>query len=214
MITRPDRSAPSPTAHELTEADLEATILTFLDAGLVNEALGLMMSTYGERIARFLMRRVGHRATVEDLTQETFVRAMRGLPQFRGESRVLTWLTRIAHNVLYSDTSRVQRRRVGRERYEEEQQVHAVASAGDTEGSDRADGEVRRKELASAISACFDRMNDVVWELALLVWVEDYSFVEAAEITGMREDAVRKRLVRARPILQRCLELRGVVEGV
>jgi len=55
MITRPDRSAPSPTAHELTEADLEATILTFLDAGLVNEALGLMMSTYGERIARFLM---------------------------------------------------------------------------------------------------------------------------------------------------------------
>lgn len=213
MTNRAERLAPTASVVELGEVDIEAAITTFLEAGLLNEALGLMMSTYGERIARFLMRRVGHRATVEDLTQETFVRAMRGLPQFRGECRVLTWLTRIAHNVLYSDTSRAQRRRTGRERYEEEVQVQCAADVEEGEG-DQADGDSRRKELAVAISACFDRMNDVVWELALLVWVEDYSFVEAAEIMGMKEDAVRKRLVRARPILQRCLELRGVVDGV
>jgi DNA-directed RNA polymerase specialized sigma24 family protein len=65
--------------------------------------------------------------------------------------------------------------------------------------------------VVEAIDACFGRMNDVIRELALLVWVEGHTFVEAATISGMKEDAVRKRLTRARPALQRCLELRGVV---
>ncbi|MBH24863.1 MAG: hypothetical protein CMH57_10495 [Myxococcales bacterium] len=70
-----------------------------------------------------------------------------------------------------------------------------------------------RQEVAQAIDACLERTNAIVRELALLVWVEGHTFTEAAEITGMSEDAVRKRLCRARPLLQRCLTQRGVVGG-
>lgn len=195
---------------------MEDTIRAFIAEGLYNEALGLMMTTYGERIARFLMRRVGDVAYVEDLTQETFVRAMRGLPGFRGEARIFTWLTRIAHNVLYTAAHRRQRTQRGQQLLVEQlgdPQDAAELEIAPVVGSCDAppDHLLWRRQLSEAIDACFERMNDVIRELAWLVWVEGHSFVEAAEITGMGEDAVRKRLVRARPILQRCLELRGVL---
>ncbi len=208
----------APPTTQRAEEELEEVIRAFITEGLYNEALGLMMTTYGERIARFLMRRLGGQvALVEDLTQETFVRAMRGLPGFRGDARIFTWLTRIAHNVLYTAVYRHQRgqqgqqalcEQVGDPQEAEELEVAPVVGSA----SPRPDGGLWRRQVAEAIDACFERMNDVVRELAWLVWVEGHSFVEAAEITGMREDAVRKRLVRARPILQRCLELRGILE--
>jgi RNA polymerase sigma-70 factor (ECF subfamily) len=191
----------------LETVDVEGTILALLRGEKRAEALGLMMSSYGERTARFIVRRVGDPDLAHDLTQETFVRAMVGLGSFRGECRALTWLTRIAFNVVYSSHTARRRRRQGQERYVELRQQ----SDGASHGGERPDLAARRQEVIEAIDACFGRMNDVIGDLALLVWVEGHSFVEAATIAGMNEDAVRKRLTRARPALQRCLELRGVV---
>lgn len=187
-------------------ADVEGALKALMRRGKRAEALGLMMSSYGERIARFIVRRVGQPELTHDLTQETFVRAMVGLESFRGECRVLTWLTRIAFNVVYSSHTAQRRQHEGQQRYAEQRAIDEDARPGP-----RPDLAARRREIVEAIDACFGRMNDVIRDLALLVWVEGHTFVEAATIAGMKEDAVRKRLTRARPVLQRCLELRGVV---
>ena len=192
--------------------DVEKAISTFLADGREAEALGLMMSAYGQRVGRFILRRVRDPALADDLTQETFVRAMAGLEGFRVDSRTLTWLTRIAYNVVYTSSSRRKRRREGNDRLEQWQKVDTEEVGGvATTGAARPDRHVHKLEVMEAIDACLDRMNDVVRELAMLVWVEGHTFVEAAHITGMKEDAIRKRLTRARPVLQQCLELRGVV---
>ncbi|MEL6179881.1 MAG: RNA polymerase sigma factor, partial [Myxococcota bacterium] len=194
----------SPDDVALERDDVDVSIVRFIERGQQGQALGLMMAAYGDRIGRFFARRVQRQEWVDDLTQETFVRAMQGLGGFRGESRVLTWLTRIAYNVMCTAHNHRNRRRVGQARYHAHQTMDAATGP-------HPDRHLKRFELAQAIDACLERTNTVVRELALLVWVEGYTFVEAAEITNMSEDAVRKRLCRARPLLQRCLELRGVV---
>ncbi len=55
-------------------------------------------AAYRPRIVRYLARRVGEHEA-EDLAQEVFVRVARGLPAFRGDARLSTWIYRIARNV-------------------------------------------------------------------------------------------------------------------
>lgn len=55
--------------------------------------------TFFPRVYAFLLKRVGHPAEAEDLTQETFVQLYRSLGSYEGRSSLLTWTFGIAHNV-------------------------------------------------------------------------------------------------------------------
>src|SRR3982750_4819214 len=61
-------------------------------------AFGLLVLKYERRIQRLIGRMVRDQDLVEDIAQETFIRAYRALAQFRGESQFYTWLYRIAVN--------------------------------------------------------------------------------------------------------------------
>ena len=83
--------------------------LARLDAELVRRtidgdrgAFELLVVRYQRRIAALLSRYRLDAATIEDLTQEAFIKAYRGLAQFRGESSFFTWLARIALNTAKS----------------------------------------------------------------------------------------------------------------
>ena len=54
--------------------------------------------SYHPRISRYLTRLVGQ-SEAEDLTQEVFLRVSRGLPDFKGDAKLSTWIYRIATNV-------------------------------------------------------------------------------------------------------------------
>ena len=62
------------------------------------KAYGLLVMKYQRRIERLIGRMVRDVDLVPDLAQETFLRAYRALPQFRGEAQFYTWLYRIAVN--------------------------------------------------------------------------------------------------------------------
>ena len=61
-------------------------------------AFELLVIKYQRRLQRLIGRLVRDTDLVEDIAQETFIRAYRALPQFRGESQFYTWLYRIAVN--------------------------------------------------------------------------------------------------------------------
>src|SRR5258708_14607671 len=76
-----------------------------LDQLLVEEAQGgdkqafeLLVSKYQRKLARLLSRFIRDSTEVEDVTQETFIKAYRALPSFRGDSAFYTWLYRIGIN--------------------------------------------------------------------------------------------------------------------
>src|SRR5690606_3769941 len=61
-------------------------------------AFDLLVIKYQRRLARLLSRFVRDPAEVEDITQETFIKAYRALASFRGDSAFYTWLYRIGVN--------------------------------------------------------------------------------------------------------------------
>jgi len=62
------------------------------------QAFGLLVAKYQRKLARLLSRLIRDPAEVEDIAQETFIKAYRALPSFRGDSAFYTWLYRIGIN--------------------------------------------------------------------------------------------------------------------
>ncbi len=62
------------------------------------QAFGLLVTKYQRKLVRLLARLIRDPAEVEDVAQETFIKAYRALPSFRGDSAFYTWLYRIGVN--------------------------------------------------------------------------------------------------------------------
>lgn len=84
------------------------------------QAFGLLVSKYQRKLNRLLSRLIRDPAEVEDVAQETFIKAYRALGSFRGDSAFYTWLYRIgintAKNYLVSQGRRARLRRVSTRR--------------------------------------------------------------------------------------------------
>ena len=80
-----------------TEQDSDTVLVQRTVAG-DQKAYGLLVLKYQRRIQRLIGRMVRDVDLVEDIAQETFVRAYRALHQFRGDAQFYTWLYRIAVN--------------------------------------------------------------------------------------------------------------------
>jgi RNA polymerase sigma-70 factor (ECF subfamily) len=138
-----------------------------------------------------------------DTTQEIFVRVWRGLPGFRGEAKLSTWVFQIAWNHL-----RAHRRKMGRklqiigEDMSTAQEL--IDSAVDT-GPD--------PERRAAATELLDRVHEALGKLPeryrVVVWLrdgEDLSYQEIADALGVPIGTVRSRLARAREALRELVE--------
>ncbi len=74
------------------------------------EDVAALYRRYAPRLGRYFLAMTGDAARAEDLTQETFLRALRGIGGFRGESSPYTWLYAIAARVLQESIRRERRR--------------------------------------------------------------------------------------------------------
>ena len=62
-------------------------------------AYAILVGRYRAQFARYAVRMLGNRAEAEDLTQEVFVQVFKAIGSFRGESKLSTWIYRIAVNL-------------------------------------------------------------------------------------------------------------------
>ena len=81
----------------MVNPDADAPLIERVKAGDV-KAFEMLVVKYQRRIERLIGRMVRDVDLVPDIAQETFIRAYRAIPQFRGESAFYTWLYRIAVN--------------------------------------------------------------------------------------------------------------------
>jgi RNA polymerase sigma-70 factor (ECF subfamily) len=141
-----------------------------------------------------------HREDTEDVVQEVFVTAHRALPRFRGESKVSTWLHRIAvtRALNYVDRS--------------EERLRRASDPIDPEARNgpRAIGTPLRaleaKELMRRLADCLEKLP-VAWRAVLALRdAEDNSYEHIAETLHVELGTVRSRLARARASLKDCVE--------
>src|SRR5690554_5077449 len=81
----------------MSEKQADADLVARVQQG-DKRAFDLLMLKYQRKITRLLSRMLRDQSEIEDVMQETFIKAYRALPQFRGESAFYTWLYRIAIN--------------------------------------------------------------------------------------------------------------------
>lgn len=144
---------------------------------------------------RALLHRLtaGDAARADDLAQDTFLRAYRGLRSFRGGARLSTWLHRIAYNVFLNDLRRRGRGTVALA------EADRVPDAGAPRVADRT---VMRHDLLRAMAALRPEER-----LALaLAFGQDRSHQEVAEILGCPLGTVKSHIARGREKLRRQLE--------
>ncbi len=165
------------------------------------EAFGILFEQNKNAVYAFVLKTVGSREDAEDIVQETFCRAWRGIASFRGDCKILTWLCKIAAN-LCKDHMRSPRHRI------------LVASDIDLDTENSAALSVAAPDIESEIT--FRQiLNDALSELPLahkilitLCDIQGFSCTEAAKVAGCSAISVRVRLSRARKKLQKLLSHR------
>jgi RNA polymerase sigma-70 factor (ECF subfamily) len=160
------------------------------------EAFRLIFERYSRPVLSFIFDMVGDRALAEDLAQETFVRAFRGLGALREEAKLSTWLFAIAKNVA-REHLRSRRRQEGNIEIDGEP-AFELHDHGRTPS-----GQLLDKELSGVIQGALMKLDEdkrVVFTLKVL---QQRSYEEIAEITGFSVGKLKTDLHRARAEMRR-----------
>jgi RNA polymerase sigma-70 factor, ECF subfamily len=176
----------------LTDAEAVAAVL----AGDAT-AFGVLLGRYRDSYTRFAVRMLGNREDADDALQSAFVRAYRNLAKCEDPARFGAWLYQIAINECRTLATRRGRRelRMVRDEGMLEQAVHIDTAAGEL---------ALREEIQRAL----DKLDADHREAFVLKHIEELSYEEMAELTGVGISALKMRVKRA------CDRLRELLEGV
>ena len=137
----------------------------------------------------------GNRALAEDIQQEVWMRVLRAVPRYEGKGQYRAWLLTIARNTSFTQLGRPLK--LHDEPAEEESQIPADTDL-EAELGDKVDG--------ARVKAAIDALPDSQRVVLTLWLVEEASYEEICESTGMSEPSVRSLLFRAKKALRAKLE--------
>lgn len=150
------------------------------------------------------LRLVGNASDAEDLAQDSMIRALKALPNFRGESSTTTWVYRITVNT-WKNRVRSEKRRsfwktlplqlfLGSD--EEENEIPLPDNAPPL------DAGLETEETAQAVQQALMRLDEDSRTVIVLRDIKGQSYQEIAETLGLREGTVKSRISRARDTLK------------
>jgi RNA polymerase sigma-70 factor (ECF subfamily) len=183
------------------------------DEAIVRAVLDGRTNSFAELVDRHkdsvygtLMRLTGDPDVAEELAQETFVRAYRGLGKFRGESRFGTWLVQIAVN-LARDRIRERQRQRGRVVSLDELLERDADSPVLAESRPQYDplAEVSERDLLRRFEQSLQELPPGYREVFLLHHIQGLSYEDIAQMTGDSVGSLKVRTHRARKLLKEML---------
>ena len=197
-------------APRMNAPDADAPLIARVKQGDV-KAFEMLVVKYQRRIERLIGRMVRDVDLVPDIAQETFIRAYRAIPQFRGDSAFYTWLYRIAVNTakkalmelkrdpLVSESARASRDD------DETSRVENELSDGETP-----DAVLASKQIAAAVNFAIEALSEDLRQAITLREIEGLSYEEIAELMNCPIGTVRSRIFRAREAI--ALRLRPLLD--
>ena len=183
----------------MANVDADALLVTRAKQG-DQRAFEMLVVKYQRRIERLIGRMVRDVDLVQDIAQESFIRAYRALPQFRGDSAFYTWLYRIAINTAKKALVELKR----------DPLVSEGSFVSDDDGDETSrveneltDGEtpealLASKEIAAAVNAAIDALSEDLRQAITLREIEGLSYEEISDVMDCPIGTVRSRIFRAR----------------
>ncbi len=192
------------------------------DAGLAQEAVedlverakagdrpafGQLVEVYQDKIYGYVSRMLGDPDEAEDVAQETFVRAYRSLPHFRGAASFHTWLYRIASNLAIDVARRNRRQSTGDfsldEPLESEEGDYEREIADESGSPEQL---TQRREMQELVRQAVAELPEKLRAVVVLYELQGESYEDIAEILGCPLGTVKSRLFNARSQLKDMLE--------
>ncbi len=163
-------------------------------------AFELLVVKYQRRVERLIARMVRDNRLVEDITQETFLRAYRALHQFRGDAQFYTWLYRIAVNTAKKFLLDLKRDPTALsnsiERIDEEDETSRPNNEPITE--ETPESQFAAKEIAEVVNRAMASLPEDLRQAVTLREIEGLSYEEIALVMNCPVGTVRSRIFRAR----------------
>ena len=200
------------TSHTFAKKNPDSTADAALDAGLVQRfntgdetAFVQIMERYQSKIFSTVFNLLHNRTDAEEVVQDTFIRAHRGLGKFRGDSSLATWLYRIAVNLARNRYWYFFRRR----RQDSLSLDHALGEEGDATFADivaSADQdpaqEAATSEFTALIATCMEQLDRRQREILTMRNVLNLPYEEIARTLRINVGTVKSRIARAREQLR------------
>jgi RNA polymerase sigma-70 factor, ECF subfamily len=161
-----------------------------------------LVARYQDPVYAMALRFVRSRGDAEDIAQEAFLRAYRGLDGFKGEARFSTWLYRITWNLCADWTRR--HRRPGRSPVSMDDVLEVADGSVDLESG------LLEAEEKRAVRKALDSLDEKYRSVVVLLYFQKLSYEEIAAILQCPLKTVETRLYRARKLMKKNLERAGV----
>ena len=166
-------------------------------------ALRMLIRRHDKYLYRVVRSVLADDNEAEDVIQETFIRAFRGLENFRGDANIRTWLTRIALN------EAVRRRRrqrstvdLGELHEREDRDPRRTSASSWLAGDNDPERAAAQSQMRQILERAIDGLRAPFRTVLILRDVEEASVQQTAKLLGIRPETVRTRLHRARRLLR------------
>ena len=160
-------------------------------------AFGLLVDKYQRKLARLLSRMIRDQAEIEDVVQESFIKAYRALPNFRGDSAFYTWLYRIGINTAKNYLVSMGRRPTVSTDIEIED-AENFDSGDELRTTETPESSMMTKQIAQTVNDTVEGLPEELKTAITLREIEGLSYEEIATIMSCPIGTVRSRIFRAR----------------
>lgn len=180
----------------MSDRDVDAELVARVQKG-DKRAFDLLVLKYQRKIMRLLARMLNNQAEIEDIAQETFIKAYRALPQFRGESAFYTWLYRIAINTARNWLSSNQRKMLVSDTFETKE-GETFSQSDNLIDIDTPESRMVSSEIAQTVNRAIEELPEDLRTAIVLREIEGLSYEEIAQTMECPIGTVRSRIFRAR----------------
>ena len=163
------------------------------------EAYDLLVLKYQQRVINLISRFVKNHSDALDVSQETFIKAYRALPNFRGDSAFYTWLYRIAVNTAKNHLT-VQSRKITKSDYDVAEIEQIEGNMSLTEQT-TPESILVKDELQETILKTIENLPEDLKSAIMLREIEGLSYEGIAEVMECPVGTVRSRIFRAREMI-------------
>jgi RNA polymerase sigma-70 factor, ECF subfamily len=203
-------AVPPPDDPDVARGGDEARLIARL-AARDERAFNALVRAYERRVFGLVLRMLGNREEAEDLAQEVFVQVFKAVGSFRGESKLSTWIYRIAINLCKNRSKYLRVRHSGKqdelEALEERVALADVRPGAATVAQvERPDEMMAGRQVERIVQRAILTLEPSFRECLVLRDVEDLSYEEIGQITGLPEGTVKSRIHRARAQLKELVE--------
>lgn len=168
-------------------------------------AFRTIMTKYNQRLYRIARSIIPNNSDAEDVVQEAYVRAFAHLENFRGESKLATWLSRI---VINEALGRLRKKRRAAEIAGSTDRVAEaqIIQFPSTTSYDDPERTMAQRQILQLVERATDNLPDVFRTVFIARVIEGLSIEETAELLDVRPETVKTRLHRARALVRKELD--------